>query len=129
MYLQQGTSPRSASKDSRKQLINRWIDQLSQYDIQVFYLDGRDISIKESFLKKAAEAMKFPKYFGANWDAFDECITDLEWCPGQCYILGYDRHEVFAQAAPEQWQILLSILSAAVEYWKTRDISLELLLN
>ncbi|MEH2455353.1 barstar family protein [Nostoc sp.] len=30
-----------------------------------------------TFLSKSAEAMQFPTYFGANWDAFDEFITDL----------------------------------------------------
>jgi len=44
---------------------------------KVFYLDGKKINSKQTFLKQAAEAMKFPAYFGANWDAFDECITDL----------------------------------------------------
>jgi len=53
------------------------IDVLSQQGTQVFYLDGREISSKETFLTKAAEAMNFPAYFGTNWDAFDECITDL----------------------------------------------------
>jgi len=95
----------------------------------VFYLDGRDIASKETFLKQAAAAMQFPPYFGANSDAFDECLTDLEWCPAQRYILVYDRHEVFAQADPEAWQILLGILSDAVEYWQTRNVSLEVLLN
>ncbi|MFM6072761.1 MAG: barstar family protein, partial [Dolichospermum sp.] len=22
-----------------------------------------------------------------NWDAFDECITDLTWCPAQRYVI------------------------------------------
>lgn len=129
MYFLQRTPSWSAPKEGGKQPINQWIEELSQHGIQVFYLDGRDISTKETFLKKAAEAMKFPGYFGANWDAFDECITDLEWFPAQRYILVYDRHQVFAQADPEQWQILLGILSSAEEYWKTRNISLTILLN
>ncbi|WP_083389754.1 barstar family protein [Trichormus sp. NMC-1] len=31
--------------------------------------------------------MEIPTYFGANWDAFDECITDLTWCPAQRYVI------------------------------------------
>jgi RNAse (barnase) inhibitor barstar len=46
---------------------------------KVFYLNGKKINSKQTFLKQAAEAMEFPTYFGANWDAFDECITDLTY--------------------------------------------------
>ena len=45
---------------------------------KVFYLDGKKINSKQTFLKQAAEAMEFPTYCGANCDAFDECITDLQ---------------------------------------------------
>jgi hypothetical protein len=62
------------------------IDQLSQQGIRVFYLEGRNIFSKETFLSQTAEVMKFPSYFGNNWDAFEECITDLAWCPAQEYI-------------------------------------------
>jgi RNAse (barnase) inhibitor barstar len=40
---------------------------------KVFYLDGKKINSKQTFLKQAAEAMEFPAYFGANWGAFGEC--------------------------------------------------------
>jgi RNAse (barnase) inhibitor barstar len=44
---------------------------------KVFELYGKKINSKEIFLKQAAEAMEFPQYFGNNWDAFDEPITNL----------------------------------------------------
>ncbi|MBD2773555.1 barstar family protein [Iningainema tapete] len=90
-------------------------------DIQVFYLDGREILSKETFFKKAAEVMNFPAYFGANWDAFDECITDLTWCPAQRYLILYDYSNVFALADPTEWQIAVDILHSAEEYWVTTN--------
>src|SRR5258708_36947570 len=34
-----------------------------------------------------AAALQFPCYFGENWDAFDECLTDLTWLPAEAYVL------------------------------------------
>ncbi|NJP08777.1 MAG: barstar family protein [Leptolyngbyaceae cyanobacterium RU_5_1] len=69
--------------------------------------------------------MHFPDYFGANWNAFDECITDLTWRPAQKYILVYDRPDIFAKADPEQWQMAEEILRSAVEYWQAAGTPME----
>lgn len=112
----------------RQQYLKKMIDELSQQGNQVFYLDGKEISTKEAFLSKAAQAMKFPEYFGYNWDAFDECITDLEWCPAQKYALVYDQPDIFAKADPIGWKIARDILEAAVEYWQQTDTPMDVFL-
>ena len=94
---------------------------------KVFYLDGKKITSKQAFLKQAAEAMEIPTYFGNNWDAFDECITDLTWCPAQKYVILYDHADIFAQAEPTQYQIALDILNSAKEYWEANHIPLKFL--
>lgn len=111
-----------------KQIVEKIIDELSLQNIQLFYIDGREISSKTTFLSKIAEAMKLPDYFGKNWDALDECITDLEWCPAQGYILVYDRPDIFAKADPEQWQIAQEILNSAVKYWQTTNTPMDVFL-
>lgn len=122
------TNFKSETGDNSKQIIKNIIEGLSQQGIQAFYLDGREISSKETFFIKVAEAMEFPADFGGNWDAFDECITDLRWCLAEGYILFYDRPDIFAHADPTQWQIALDILRSAEEYWETRNTSLKVLL-
>jgi RNAse (barnase) inhibitor barstar len=122
------TGSKSENRVPRKQIIEKIIEGLSQQGIQVFYLDGKEISSKETFLTKAAEVMKFPAYFGANWDAFDECITDLTWCPAEQYVLLYDRPDIFAQADPAQWEIAVDILGSAEEYWATTKTPLNYIL-
>jgi hypothetical protein len=37
------------------------------------------ITTKQQLFKFFAEKLRFPEYFGFNWDAFDECINDLSW--------------------------------------------------
>ncbi len=84
-------------------------------------LSGRLIENKTAFLAVCNESMGFPAYFGRNWDAFEECITDLRWAPATGYVLLYDEPARFAIAQPDQWRMALDILRAAVEYWQRRD--------
>lgn len=119
---------KSENGAERQQNLQKMINELSEQGIQVFYLDGKEILTKEAFLSKAAQAMKFPEYFGYNWDAFDECITDLEWCPAQRYALIYDQPDIFAKADPVQWQIARDLLQAAVEYWQKTDTPMDVFL-
>ena len=84
-----------------------------------FYVDGDAVWDNASFLSEAASAMRFPEWFGGNWDAFEECITDLCWDPAEGYVLFFDGFEPFARRDPLQWQVVRSILESAVGYWKS----------
>ena len=100
---------------------------VKQKGIEIFYLDGKQVFDKHSFLRKIATAMKFPDYFGQNWDALDECITDLDWCSAERYLLIYDQPNIFANAAPTEWQIAYDILRSAVAYWQATDTPMDIL--
>jgi hypothetical protein len=89
-----------------------------EHGLEFFRIDGREVVDKTSFLRQVAEAMDFPPYFGQNWDALDECITDLEWRPANGYVIFYDSVGAFAQNDPEQWQVALDILRSAVDHWQ-----------
>jgi hypothetical protein len=34
-------------------------------------------------------ALQFPDYFGNNWDAFDECISDLSWLNAESFLIAH----------------------------------------
>ncbi|WP_375496797.1 barstar family protein [uncultured Nostoc sp.] len=115
----------NVSSTDVKQGIREAVEQIAaEPGTKVFYLDGKKINSKETFFSKAPEAMQFPTYFGANWDAFYECITDLTWCPAERYVILYDHADIFAQAEPTQYQITLEILNSAKKYWEANNITL-----
>ncbi len=83
---------------------------------RVFVLDGNKISDKASFLSEAAKAMDFPKYFGKNWDAFEDSLNDLEWAPAKGYVILYPHADRLARSP--DWSTVLSIFHVAVPRWQ-----------
>lgn len=51
------------------------------------FLDGRQLGDKASLLTALGQALHFPDYYGANWDALDECLADLSWHEGPLRLL------------------------------------------
>lgn len=76
-------------------------------------LDGRTLADKQSLLAGIAQALEFPDYFGANWDALEECLGDMSWREGRiCLLIEH------ADAIPEALlNTLLAIFSAQAEQW------------
>jgi hypothetical protein len=65
-------------------------------------------------------ALQFPYYFGENWAAFDECITDLDWLDGDAYLLLVNESQaLLADADAEDFRILLETLTRANVEWLT----------
>lgn len=93
-----------------------------EQDFQLGYLDGSNITNKAEFLTACAAALKFPSHFGHNWDALEECLTDLEWLPGGGYLLLYSHPKPFAQKHPKDWKTLIEIFQSAIDEWNEADI-------
>lgn len=94
-----------------------------------FHVEGRNIARKEQFLNHAATALHFPEHFGQNWDALEECLTDLEWVDADGYLLYYDHIDAFLSAQPEQFETLIEILRDAVQSWKDDGSAMIVLLS
>lgn len=105
------------------------LDAFTAAGWRAFYLDGQAIHDKPSFLSGAAAAMHFPAYFGHNWDAFEECVTDLSWAPAPGYVLLYDHAVNLAVYDPAVWETVYALFDAAVAQWAARDIPFYLLVR
>jgi len=83
-----------------------------------FHLEGQKIEKKEQFLNHAAVAMKFPSHFGNNWDAFYDCLTDLDWVETEGYLIYFDHTDAFASHHESQLETVVELFQDAVDYWK-----------
>ncbi len=80
-------------------------------------LSGKKCKTKDGLLTEFAQALEFPDYFGRNWDALEECLTDLEWLPGRGYVFCITDAEHVLAGDDEEYETLLEILSDAGEAW------------
>jgi RNAse (barnase) inhibitor barstar len=94
-----------------------------------FHIDGKNIQRKEQLLNHVATALHFPKSFGHNWDALEECLTDLEWVDADGYILYYDHIDGLLETHPDQFETLIEILRDAVGSWKEDGSAMIVLLS
>lgn len=85
-------------------------EDLKGSGIQVFDVDGAPITTEEQLFSALAKEMKFPSYFGRNWDAVDECLRDMTWLPGAGYVL-------FIRGAEQFWKQSTRLAGALVESW------------
>lgn len=98
-----------------------------EHGARLFYIDGTTVNSKVVFLRAVANAMAFPNHFGHNWDALEDCLTDLDWLNGDRFVLLYERPDPFAQAEPSEWLVALDILRSTVDYWRTKKRPLSVL--
>ena len=78
-------------------------------------LDMVTIDAANDVLGSIARALDFPDWFGANWDALEDCLSDLSWRRGDGHVL------IFASIPDgDARRLLLDVLRSSAEYWRTR---------
>ena len=88
-------------------------------------LDGRVLEGKAGLLEALGWALEFPDYYGANWDALEECLLDMSWREGPIAL--YIRH---ADAlAPDLLGTLLEICADAAAAWREEGRACSLFLG
>jgi len=94
-----------------------------------FHLDGKNIERKEQLLNHVATVLQFPNHSGSNWDALEECLTDLEWVDGDGYLIYFDHIDGLLSAHPDQFATFVEIVRDAVESWKEDGEAMVVLLS
>ncbi|MEI8014646.1 MAG: barstar family protein [Nitrospira sp.] len=80
-------------------------------------IKGRHCKTPANLFEEFARALKFPDYFGHNWDALEECLTDLEWLPAKGYILLVTDAAHVLPSDDADYETFLEILRDAGEAW------------
>jgi RNAse (barnase) inhibitor barstar len=76
-------------------------------------LDAREMADETDLLAALGHALDFPAYYGVNWDALEECLSDLSWHPGPVIVLLGHADAL----APDTLHTLVDIWREAAAAW------------
>lgn len=80
------------------------------------------VADKEAFLDAVGKALDFPDWYGHNWDALADCLTDLSWMAADGYVIVLEHSDAFSQAAPADFAMALSVFQDAADTWREDGI-------
>jgi RNAse (barnase) inhibitor barstar len=80
-------------------------------------VDLAGITAKDPLLERLALALGFPDWFGANWDALEDCLADLSWRAGTGHVIVLERQ---GELPVDDLGVLVEVLGAAAEHWAGR---------
>jgi hypothetical protein len=81
-------------------------------------LRGSKMPTLDGFYSEVGAALQFPAYFGENWPALNECLTDLSWLRGPAYVLCVtDAQLLFRDDEFDSLPTLLKLVDSAGVAW------------
>lgn len=90
-----------------------------QLGFAIASIDFEGCSDKIDALCRFAGALRFPEWFGHNWDALSDCLSDLSWMPADGYLLLLENTDGWRRADGEGFAIALEVLEQASAGWKS----------
>ncbi len=72
------------------------------------------VARKPQLLQSIAKALDFPDWFGGNWDALEDCLTDLSWRKAGGHVLVF---EGIGTLPADERGTLIDVLASATEFW------------
>lgn len=112
-------------RESRKAGVYRAADVPSDLEsaarsagLQLVEIDASAARTKSQMLGLLGKALAFPSWYGRNWDALEDCLTDLSWLPERGQVIRIRGFEGYAEADPDGFVILLDIFKTSAEFWR-----------
>jgi len=88
--------------------------------------DSRDIA---EVLREIGIALHFPIWYGNNFDALHDCLTDPNWHPAKRIAIELAGLEKLRQQDPEALSTLVDVLQSAVDFRASSKAPLLILLT
>ncbi|MDD2742808.1 MAG: barstar family protein [Rhodocyclaceae bacterium] len=83
----------------------------------------------EATLRQLGNALHFPIWFGANFDALFDCLTDPDWYPAKGHVIILSGIDSLRTSDPDDFTTLIEVLQAAAEARREAGSPLWILLD
>jgi RNAse (barnase) inhibitor barstar len=77
---------------------------------------------KEQMLAAVAKALKFPDWFGHNFDALADCLADMSWKPAEGYLVLLEHCDGIHGRAEQDFVSTLQIFEQAANDWREEGV-------
>jgi len=84
------------------------LDALREGGLAALKISLEGAATKDELLQRIAHALQFPEWFGGNWDALEDGLTEV-----QGYLLFYG----YQGLAADDLGVLLDVLASNAEFW------------
>ena len=96
---------------------------------QVVSIDLAGCADTATLFARFAQALRFPEWFGQNWDALGDSLGDLSWLPATGYLLLIEHAGGWLAQAPADAETLLAVLDEAASAWAAVEVPFWALLS
>jgi RNAse (barnase) inhibitor barstar len=91
---------------------------LAEAGITARVLRGTQARTIQELMDEFASKLDFPEYFGNNWNALADCLTDLSWLSGLAYVVVIDEARYLLDREPEDiLNLFLHLIENTSEQW------------
>ena len=83
-------------------------------DLRVTRIGLNGATGKDALLDRVSSALQFPDWFGRNWDALKDCLSDLSWIDSHGHVLLIDGAEYLPS---DERDLFVDILASVAPLW------------
>jgi len=88
--------------------------------LMVIYAEIGHAHDKADFLVQLSKAMRFPEWFGGNWDALADCLKDLSWIQAKGWVLILEKSKHFCGGHGHEFREAMDIMAETAAYWRSQ---------
>jgi RNAse (barnase) inhibitor barstar len=92
-------------------------DSLRGSELSFGRIPLQDVTEKSALLRRIAARLGFPAWFGENWDALEDSLTDLSWRLGDGHVVVF---EGFQFLPADELGELVDVMITVAEFWAAR---------
>lgn len=96
------------------------LDATAGSGLEVARIDLTGVSEKSVLLDRISAALRFPDWFGRNWDALADCLRDLSWSKARGHVLLFENTKTLNASDKAA---LIDVLEATALGWRGTDHS------